>query len=68
MNVKELIEHLNTLDRNLPVWFTISDDCERCYQKLEKEHITVEEVCRWEEADEQEHFPAVVIANGVFFS
>ena len=67
MNVKELIKHLKTMDQNLPIWFTISDDCERCYRELEKENITVEEVCTWKEMEEQDHFPAVVIANGVYF-
>jgi hypothetical protein len=63
MKVSELIEHLKTLDPDLPVWLAISDDSERCYQPVEKEDFTIEEVCTWKEIDDQNHFPAAVIAN-----
>jgi MoaA/NifB/PqqE/SkfB family radical SAM enzyme len=67
MILRDLIRHLQTLPQDLPVWFTISDDCEHCYQKLRQEHITVEEVCEWKDEEEQSHFPAVVIGHGWFF-
>jgi hypothetical protein len=67
MNVTDLIEHLKTFDRDLPVWLTISDDVESCYQKINRDDITIEEVCTWKEEEEQEHFPALVIGHRRFF-
>ena len=67
MKVSELIEHLQALNQDLPVWLTVSDDPEHCYRNLERDHITLEEVCDWKEAEIQNHFLAVVIGHEVYF-
>ena len=67
MNVRELIEHLKTFDQDLAVWLTTSDDVEHCYHPIKNDDITIEEVCTYKEAEEQEHFPAIVIGHGRFF-
>ena len=39
LTVSDLIEELKKFDQTLPVWITISDDPERCYQRMESSDI-----------------------------
>jgi hypothetical protein len=66
MTIEELIDRLKTFDKDLPVWFTVSDDSETCYQKLTDEYISLEEVQIYSEGDETDHIPSLVFGSRWF--
>ena len=70
LTVEELIERLKTFDKDLPVWFAVSDDSESCYQKLTDEYISIEEVELYYNSDDdgENHIPSLVFGSKWFLS
>jgi hypothetical protein len=67
MKVSELIEYLKTFDQDLPVWFTVAYDPERCYNELTKEWVTAGEVAHYhtlrdiDSTEPEGEIPALII-------